>query len=610
MIEQEIIGFHLADVISLLWRRKLLILGAGITGVAVAVAILACGWSIFASDGQVVVRAEASVAPDQDRAFYSTAVNDAVVTTERNVLIAQGLLSRVAESVNFPPGYIEPNRLRSGFNELLDRFGFSVAQDADEASRLEAAARVAVISSAITTSVDKGSSVITIRAMTTDPRFSADIVNRILKLYMDDRLAAQRRSALNVEHALRERLEQTRGEIASVQQKVSALMRPPDLVESTDINNSATQKVPAGGRPAGAQAILAAHILDLDKEKEALANLHKITGTIEDRLIAVVAQPADTNARILSWAQVPIRPAYPNKPIVCTIGLLIGIAISSALIILREHVQRGRRSAASQTNLLAGRLLGSLPELTRKMTNAASLAVSFQGIAFEVEDACKRGGFGVITITSCVPNEGKTTVATNLALTLRQSGKRVLLINGDLHRPTNGRGSRHGLADVDNCSEETAPEFFVSSTTGLHVLSLCDRPPKDPVSFLRSPRFSGIVERARKEYDFVLCDTPPVFSVPDALVVAQTSDAILLVSEYRNGMNRDMNEEILRRLSSTGRPVCGVILTKVTSRDMGYSSYAGYNRRRGSRSILGALAAMLGDMPSKIVLDATARKDV
>jgi capsular exopolysaccharide synthesis family protein len=603
-MNDEIIGFYLADVMSLLWRRKLLIAISCLLGLGLGVAAIVLLPPTYVAEGQVVVRAEASVSPDTERAYYSTAINEAVVTTERQVMTAEGLLTRVMDSVNIPPRYTEPGVLRTKFNELSDRLKWRerlglppAPPDPADAARQLAIRRYAAISNAVSTGVDKGSSVITVKAATSDPRFSADIVRRILTLYMEDRLKSQQVAAHNVEVALRDRLDQTKSEIARVEEKVSSLMRQPG---AGDLAEAARERNAAGG----VQAVLASRILELEREKESLSNLRRIAGTIEDRLIAVAAQPVDANARILTWPLIPLRPAFPDKAMFCVIGLLLGMVLSSASIILREYLQRSKPTVTSQASLLPGRLLGSLPLLRRGRSAATALSMNFQGIAFQVEDACARDGFQVVTITSCVPNEGKTTVAVNLALALSKSGKRVLLINGDLYRGAKWTSKRRRQTGSGGRFHDITSTTLISPRANLDVLPVCARGLNDPIAFLRSAEFLSLIEAARREYDLILCDTPPVFSVPDALLVARASDAVLVVAEHRNGMNKAMTAEISRRIAGTGRPICGVVLTKTPSSDIGYASYAGYYPTRSSRTIMGALELAMDKRMVKADLEA------
>ncbi|RYY05190.1 MAG: tyrosine-protein kinase family protein, partial [Alphaproteobacteria bacterium] len=184
-------------------------------------------------------------------------------------------------------------------------------------------------------------------------------------------------------------------------------------------------------------------------------------------------------------------------------------------------------------------------------------------------------------------NEGKTTVTVHLALALSRLGRRVLVINCDLHgKPPSEWASSQAAGSGDN----GLPGVTIPDGTDLHIITTLDCG-TDPVSYLNSTRFRTIIKSARSSYDIVICDTPPILSVPDAVVVGRASDALLLVSASDN-MNREpLSTEVSRRVASIGRPVCGVILTKADTQEASYTSYSGYGRRRNVSSIMGAIAS-------------------
>lgn len=140
----------------------------------------------------------------------------------------------------------------------------------------------------------------------------------------------------------------------------------------------------------------------------------------------------------------------------------------------------------------------------------------------------------VIVLTSCTPDEGKSTVSLNLSISLAESGKRVLFIDADLrksvltgrHRVTEEvKGLSHflsGQAEVDEVMYKTQEEGLIVMFAGVV--------PPNPSELLGQKRFEALISSARKVYDYIIIDAPPLGSVIDAAVIARVCDASVLVT--------------------------------------------------------------------------------
>ena len=556
---------------------------------------------------------------------------------------------------------------------------------------------------------NKGSSVIRINATTVDPQFSADIVNTLVKLYMQDRLAAQESVALNAKTTLDEIMQKTKEEISSAETRVATLSREPGLLENIAVPDTMRDIAVLGVRLTEARAELAARrsayeqalrardaangdpiralqaldpgdqttadllrqytdreqelarlsarlsrghpatvaiaaqleqlrrafdaniervvarkqanvevasqsvatlasrykdlqqemtkregaVLVLQREREVLANLRTTAAKIDDRIIGLTARPLDPNARIVSFGEVPLAASFPNKPLVTLLGMLMGSCVALFSVVARGYAGQMRRTPAEEARFLSGPFLGSLPRLKTSTLaqrrssggvpavdgEAALRAALFQSIAVAVEEIVERQDLKVFTITSGVPEEGKTTVAYGLALALARLGKRVLLIDCDLHgarAPSAFPNTLPRAAATDHSETEKLAGVVPYRGTGLHVLNLPERVSEPPVQYFRSAEFRRILEFGRSSYDVVLCDTPPVLAVPDPVLVAKQSDAIVLIAEHgRNEIEADA-DEIVRRLGIAGKSVCGVVVTKTDPQNARLNSYAEY----------------------------------
>ena len=187
-----------------------------------------------------------------------------------------------------------------------------------------------------------------------------------------------------------------------------------------------------------------------------------------------------------------------------------------------------------------------------------------------------------LLITSAGPQEGKTTVAVNLAITLAQSGLRVLLVDTDMRRPRLHKvfgipSSSNGLsrAIVAECDV-----FEVIRETGVPNLSLlpCGACPPNPAELIHAERFRGIVGELAKKFDRVIFDSPPVGAVTDAAILSRLTDGTVLVAKGRQ-TTRDSLTRAYRQVYGDGQVnVLGCILNDLDLSQRGQYGYYYYSR--------------------------------
>jgi capsular exopolysaccharide synthesis family protein len=181
----------------------------------------------------------------------------------------------------------------------------------------------------------------------------------------------------------------------------------------------------------------------------------------------------------------------------------------------------------------------------------------------------------VVQITSPNPEDGKSTLTANLAVSIAQSGKRILLIDADLRKPQVhkifGVGGDVGLVSVITGEVDPAEAIQPSAIPGLSLLP-CGPVPPNPAELLTAPRFKDLLDVLREQFDFVLIDTPPLLAVTDPSVVAPRVDGVLLtVRITKNG--RPAAERAKEMLDTLGANVLGVVVNGI-DRNNGAGSYA------------------------------------
>ena len=287
-------------------------------------------------------------------------------------------------------------------------------------------------------------------------------------------------------------------------------------------------------------------------------------------------------------------------------GAVFGIGLAVAFIYLKELQDTTIKSLAEIRRRLQLPVLGGIPEFTDATLKAAVAngpsqylpalcyfhrpgsmeAEAYRSVRTALFVTAGNAQHRVIQVTSPEPGDGKTTIAANLAVAMAQSGKSVLLIDADMRKPTVHR--LFGVPREVGTSEVLGGEIqFVnaikeSGIQNLSVLTAGDAP-ANPAELLSLPTFAAVVEEAKREFDFVLVDTPPLLVVTDPCIVAPRTDALVLV--VRVGKNR--RAAALRAtelLNQHEADVIGVIANSVPTRtDEGYGysygkSYGEYYR--------------------------------
>jgi succinoglycan biosynthesis transport protein ExoP len=182
-------------------------------------------------------------------------------------------------------------------------------------------------------------------------------------------------------------------------------------------------------------------------------------------------------------------------------------------------------------------------------------------------------GQRIIQVTSPEPGDGKSTLISNLAIAMAQSGKRVLLVDSDLRRPTLHTlfGMRRDIGVTEVMSGEidllTAAQQTV--VDGLSVLT-CGSLPASPAEMLASGSYTAMLKNAEREFDIVLVDTPPLLAVSDPCIVAPNTDGLVLV--LRMGKNRrDSAKRATELINTNNIRVIGVVCNATDAVAEGYS---------------------------------------
>lgn len=182
----------------------------------------------------------------------------------------------------------------------------------------------------------------------------------------------------------------------------------------------------------------------------------------------------------------------------------------------------------------------------------------------------------VITMTSSVPNEGKSSVSFSLAKTLAESGKKILMIDADLRKSVMAakyhiqgidKGLSHyltGQAEIEDIIYETEVDEFYLAVAGPLT--------PDPTTLLDSDAFKQFISKAREDFDYVIIDAPPLGVVIDAVIIGKYSDGALLVIE-QGVIKRKVVQDVIKQLKKGEVRILGAVLNKVDERIGAYGNY-------------------------------------
>jgi capsular exopolysaccharide synthesis family protein len=343
-------------------------------------------------------------------------------------------------------------------------------------------------------------------------------------------------------------------------------------------------------------------------KRDAESNRQLYEGLLQKLKEAGIAAGLNSsNIRIVDVARVPLAPARPNLPrnleLAFLLGLTGGVALAFALEALDNTVRTpeqaesisglpslGMVPMSSRLNMKARYGRKQLPanassaservELVALSRPTSEIAESYRALRTSILLSQMGSPPKVILVTSALPQEGKTTTCINSAVVLAQQGRRVLLVDGDLRRPSIhknlGIRPRAGLTDLLTGSETAQPLIIPSpQLPNLFVLP-AGRTPPHPAELLGSPLMKNLLQQWREQFDHIIIDSPPALSVTDAVLLSVQADTVVLV--IRSGQT---TKTALRRardlLMQVNAKMMGVVVNAVdlNSPDYYYYYYSG-----------------------------------
>ncbi len=374
------------------------------------------------------------------------------------------------------------------------------------------------------------------------------------------------------------------------------------LQERSKVYNSELDKLP----------VIERKVTDLERNVTVLQQVGlELRSMLEQ--VKLTEAAVSGNVTVIDEAQVPLLPVSPNKMLIMAVSVLLGMALGFLMCILvnlRDNVicTRDDIKKAVGENIP---LLGWIPLVIKDKTDEkndesqanknkidhSSIFVYNSPNSLEAEKVLSITSnllYGktfennqVISINSCDMSAGKSTILSNIGMSLVRTGAKVIIIDGDLRLPSVAATfgySRNKLGTVEVVmGKEKLEDVIVQpivDVPNLHILPVGHKP-QVPSSILSYTRIKPIIDKLRKYYDYILIDAPPVSYASEVLTIGQLSDAIII--NVRAGVTtKDSLKELLDNLVTVESKISGVVLNGFVpskgdfggrSGDYGYGKY-------------------------------------
>jgi succinoglycan biosynthesis transport protein ExoP len=291
------------------------------------------------------------------------------------------------------------------------------------------------------------------------------------------------------------------------------------------------------------------------------------------------------SAKIMDKALVPKVPITPNKKINIVMGFIVGLMIALMLVFLIDYLSNTMKNEEDVQRYLKLPMIGLIPKQNR-MVNLivekeprSPITEAIKTMRTNLLFSMENRGINTLMVCSSIPKDGKTSVSTNIAASIAQTGKRILLIDCDLRKPSvhrhfNISNNEKGLVDVvlhgikvDEISKRIDNNLDVL-TAGIANYN--------PSELLSSQKMKDFIKEMEKKYDYVILDTPPIIAFTDALTLATEKIGVILVISSE-GTKIEVCKKSKQLLSNINATIIGIVLNKVDKRSFvgyGYDYYS------------------------------------
>ena len=300
------------------------------------------------------------------------------------------------------------------------------------------------------------------------------------------------------------------------------------------------------------------------------------------------------NMHVIDLATAQQDPIKPKKMLTLFLGIVGGLGAGFGLAFFVNFLDDSIKSQDDVEAYLKLPFLGYIPnikttsiierDLQAHLHPQSNSAESFRTVRAAISLSQRAGDLQVMAVTSTVPSEGKSLVASNHAIVMAQTGVKTLLVDFDLRRPSvhkafqlqSPRGlSSYLLGKIDSIDEIV----HHTEVPNLDVIC-CGAVPNNPSELAGSQRMRDFIEEIKNKYDKIMFDCPPVSAVSDPLMIAAATDGIIFVNKF-NKIRREHARKTVQRIQDAGINIVGVCINDLDfeGKDSYYYSYYYYQNR-------------------------------
>src|SRR5271166_3835182 len=291
-----------------------------------------------------------------------------------------------------------------------------------------------------------------------------------------------------------------------------------------------------------------------------------------------VSDYSSVTSQVIDPPKPPLKPVWPRVGLTLALAFVGGGILGTSIVMVRDRLDPRIRSLDELRQVTGLSIIGQVAIISKEQAGVlgsfglishsmprSAWAEAYRAVRTNIDFLRRGKRLQVLLVTSAYANEGKTTAASNLAISFAAAGRKVLLIDANLRHPS--LDPSHGFDRVQGLSSllnDVIPLRRMFEQTPINSLDIVTAGPEvpNPAELLSSPRLAELLAEARKSYDIILVDSSPLLAVTDPAIIGAVADGIILTVRAWM-LDRHDAERSLELLQSLGTPILGLLVNGI-----------------------------------------------